>query len=458
MVFNYQMKIKLYRSSTIGLNLSGYKILMDPWLTDGEYYGSWSHYPYYDLDKNINEINSYNAIYISHIHPDHCSEDTLKKISKEIPIYIHSYHSKFLKFKLERIGFKVTELENNKRTKLDENAYLNIFAADNCDPELCFKFAGCADFNAKEGHSQQIDTLTIIDDGKNVLMNVNDCPIELAQSTFKDIRKQYDKVNVLLTGYGGAGPYPQCFENFNSEEKITAAQSKEKQFLNQAIKYIDEIKPDYYLPFAGTYTLTGKLSNLQNLRGVSSIDNAYNFFEDYYSSKNLSNIIKPLKLNTENTFDLSINEYDRGYQKINYGEYQSYIDLKLSNKLLDYENDETPSFEEIYELSKKAHQKFLDKMLINNVNLKSDIFIKVNGKSLMLDSNKDLLVVNSDEINQKSKKYVRYETDIRLLKRLLMGPKFAHWNNAEIGSHLKFYRKPNIFERDVYGSMVSFHC
>ena len=45
------MKIKLYRSSTIGLDLKGYKILMDPWLTDGEYYGSWSHYPYFDLDK-----------------------------------------------------------------------------------------------------------------------------------------------------------------------------------------------------------------------------------------------------------------------------------------------------------------------------------------------------------------------------------------------------------------------
>ena len=27
------MKIKLYRSSTVGLNLNGYKILMDPWLT-----------------------------------------------------------------------------------------------------------------------------------------------------------------------------------------------------------------------------------------------------------------------------------------------------------------------------------------------------------------------------------------------------------------------------------------
>ncbi len=451
------MKIKLYRSATVGLNLKNFKILMDPWLTDGEYYGSWSHYPFFDLEKNLPEINSYNAIYVSHIHPDHCSEDTFKKINKKIPVYIHSYHAKFLKLKIERLGFKVFELENNKRTQVSKNVYLNIIAADNCNPELCLKFSGCADLNAKEGNSQQIDTISLIDDGTNVLMNVNDCPIELAQSTFKDIKNQYEKINVLLTGYGGAGPYPQCFENFNSEEKIIAARSKEKQFLNQAIRYINEIQPDYYLPFAGTYTLTGKLSNLQSLRGVPSIENAFNFFETYYSSKNLSNTIKPLKLNNDSTFDLNIGEYDKEYQKINYDEYQSYIDTKLKNKLLVYEKEETPSFDEIYELSKKAHQKFLDKMLINNVNLKSDIFIKVNGKSLMLAKDKILSVIKSEEINQKSKKYVVYETDVRLLKRLLMGPRYAHWNNAEIGSHLKFFRKPDIFERDIYGSMIFFH-
>jgi len=289
-------------------------------------------------------------------------------------------------------------------------------------------------------------------------MNVNDCPFELAQSTFKEIKKQYDRINVLLTGYGGAGPYPQCFENLNAEEKINAALSKEKQFLNQAVNYIDEIKPDYYMPFAGTYTLAGKLSNLQSLRGVSSIDNAYNIFENYYSSKNLLNSIKPIKLNPDSTFDLNIKEYDKDYKKIDYDEYQSYIDSELSNKLLNYEIDDVPSFEEIYELSKKAYKRFLDRILINNANLESDIFVKVNEKSIMLDKNKNLLVVNSDEIDQKSRKYVRYETDIRLLKRLLMGPRFAHWNNAEIGSHLKFFRKPNTFERNVYDSMNYFHC
>ena len=450
------MKIKLYRSATVGLDLKGYKILMDPWLTDGEYYGSWSHFPYFDFDKNLDEINSYNSIYISHIHPDHCSDDTLKKIRKDIPVYIHSYHSKFLKFKLERFGFKVVELKNNTRTQLAKNAYLNIFAADNCNPELCFKFSGCADFTAKDS-SQQIDTLSLIDDGTEVLMNVNDCPIELAQSTFKEIKKQYEKIDILLTGYGGAGPYPQCFENLNLDQKKLSASLKETQFLNQAIKFIDEIKPKYYLPFAGTYTLTGKLSNLQNLRGVPNIDRAYNFFENYYFSKKMSDIIKPLKLNPESTFDLSINELDKPYKKLNQEEQVLYIRDKLNNKKLTYENDKNTNFDEIYELAKKAFVKFSDKKLINNVNLKSDIFIKVNGKSLMLGSDKNLSAVNTSDIDRKSSKYVTYETDIRLLKKLLMGPKFAHWNNAEIGSHLKFFRKPDVFERDIYSSMCYFH-
>ena len=108
------MKLKLYRSATIGIYSNGTKVLTDPWLTDGEYYGSWSHYPYFDLVKNLKEINSYNYIYISHIHPDHCSNSTLKLIDKNIPILIGKYNEKFLKIKLERMGFSVIELEHGK--------------------------------------------------------------------------------------------------------------------------------------------------------------------------------------------------------------------------------------------------------------------------------------------------------------------------------------------------------
>ena len=56
------------------------------------------------------------------------------------------------------------------------------------------------------------------------------------------------------------------------------------------------------------------------------------------------------------------------------------------------------------------------------------------------------------------KKYVTYKLDYKLLHRILKGPRFAHWNNAEIGSHIMFSRKPEIYERALYFSMNYFHC
>ena len=85
--------------------------------------------------------------------------------------------------------------------------------------ELCYKFIGCADLNVKEG-SQQIDTLSILDNNKNTLMNVNDCPFDLAKSTFSKIKEEYSNIDMLLVGYQNASPYPQCFENLDTKHKI----------------------------------------------------------------------------------------------------------------------------------------------------------------------------------------------------------------------------------------------
>lgn len=38
-----------------------------------------------------------------------------------------------------------------------------------------------------------------------------------------------------------------------------------------------------------------------------------------------------------------------------------------------------------------------------------------------------------------------------------MGLNFAHWNNTEIGSHIEYYRQPNIFYRNVHLSICYFH-
>jgi UDP-MurNAc hydroxylase len=444
------MIIKLYRSATIGLEISGKKILFDPWLVDGEYLGAWSHYPYFDLDNNLNEINTYDAIYISHIHPDHCSDKTLKRINKDIPVYIHKYHSKFLKFKIERLGFNVFELQNGKKNEIFKNVNINIFAADNCNPELCYKLLGCADASAKDDESQQIDSLVVIDDGKEVLVNVNDCPYELAQSTIPYILKQYDKIDILMSGYGGAGCYPQCFENLDYSQKIISAKNKEKQFLNQALNFINNLNPKLFLPCAGTYTLTGKLSKLQNLRGVPSIDEAYAFFDKTLTSA------KTIKLNPDSSFDTLLQEYEKKYITTNTKDYENYIQNNLMNKKLDYENCEEPELDEVFDYALKAHKKYIEKKLLNKNQFDHDIILKIENKGINLSKDNTIDLIDIEKSNLKSK-YVLYDMDSRLLKWLLMGPKYAHWNNAEIGSHIKFFRKPDQFERNVYASMWYMH-
>ncbi len=448
------MKIKLYRSATVGLNFKNFKILTDPWLTDGEHLGSWFHYPKFDFDSNKDELNSYDAIYVSHIHPDHCSSDTLKLIDKKIPIFIHSFHRKFLKGKLESLGFKVNELKNGELFRFNKDLNLRVYAADNCDPELCYKFSGCADLTAKEG-SQQIDTLSVFEYKNKVVVNVNDCPFDLAKSTFNEIKKNYKKIDVLLTGYCGAGPYPQCFENLNSEEKKQEGFKKEKFFLDQAIKFVDELKPSYILPFAGTYTLAGKLSNLNHLRGNPSIDQAYDFFDDFFSKNENYKFVKTMRLNPGQSFDLNKEVSDGVYIKRDEKKYSEYINNVLSNKKLHYENNTYPKFDEILDLTKKASEKFLEKKLLNNVKLNSDIIFNIEDKYIKVDKEtNEVKLIQKKELKNN---YIILKIDIRLFELLLKGPRYASWNDAEGGSHLTFLRKPDVFDRGLHQLLQHFH-
>ena len=104
------MKVTHLQSSTQIIESNGCRILTDPWLTDGEYYGSWFHYPPFSENDIINL--EYDFIYVSHIHPDHVSEKTFKKLPLKKPVIIHRYQSQFLKRKIESLGFEVIECDH----------------------------------------------------------------------------------------------------------------------------------------------------------------------------------------------------------------------------------------------------------------------------------------------------------------------------------------------------------
>ena len=202
------MKLTYHNSASVLLEDNNVKVLIDPWFLNGEYFGSWGIYPPYDFKPA--EFDDVDFIYISHIHPDHCSPLTLSKLNKKIPVLIHNFNEKFFKNNLERLGFKVIELENNKRTHLKNNFYINIVAADNCNPELCSKFMGCS-FVENSYKTTQIDSMSLIYNDNFSILNTNDCPYDLATETLDLVCENHNNIDLLLVGYAGAGPYPQCF-------------------------------------------------------------------------------------------------------------------------------------------------------------------------------------------------------------------------------------------------------
>ena len=445
------MKITFLTSASVIIEDDGVKILTDPWFVDGEFYGSWAHYPPYEFKKE--DFDDIDYIYISHIHPDHCSVKTLEKLNKHIPILIHNFHFKYLKEQIERLGFQVQELDHNKKIQLKNNLHIKILAADNCNPEICMKYFGCG-LAEKTFGSTSIDSMCVIDNENEVIVNTNDCPFELGQTSASLIKTQYGHIDFLLLGYSSATAYPQCFD-LDSIELKKSQKEIIQSFLSRGESYVNLFEPKYFMPFAGRYVLSGKNHSLTWKKATPELEEAAFFFNN---SSNIDHSKhKCIILNSKSTFDMSNEKISESYVPINKDERYDYVEKVLSKIKYDYELDDEPTFDELQKLIPKSYERF--EKIRKQLNFSSDTKVIIDlpeSKLLVISTNgQGYEIIKNNEFN--FKKFLQLKTDSKLLCRLLKGPQFAHWNNAEIGSHLMFKRNPNIYERGLFYCLNFFH-
>ena len=447
------MKVKFLSSACVEIIHDDVKILCDPWLIDGEYYGSWAHYPPFDFDPNY--FDDVDFIYISHQHPDHFSAKTLSKLNKKIPVYLHNYHYKFLKNQIESLGFSVIELDHNVRTNVKNDLFINILAADNCNPELCYKFFGCG-MKEKPSGSTYNDTMCVIDDGNEVIVNTNDCPFPLAKTSAKLIKQKYRAINLLLVGYNSAGPYPQCFELNGDADYRSAQQTVTQKFFKYAEGYVNLLQPAFVLPFAGRYTLAGKNHILNDKRAAVELEDAYNHFT---ISENIDkNLSKCIILNSKDSFDLKTGSSTASYIPINLDAKKLYIKNILSKTKYDYEYLPIPKLETIKNLLDDSYSRFNRARKELQFSTDTNLLIQLPENFYLLLSFDDagFKIINKN-MSEQFEKFVKIDLDPRLLHLLLQGPKFANWNNCEVGSHLKFKRNPDSYESAIYYCLNFFH-
>ena len=443
------MKTTFVNGACVIVETAGLKIICDPWLTGETYYGSWSIYPPLQIAENT--LEDIDLIYISHIHPDHLHGPSLDKINKDAPVLIHSFEEKFVKFKLEKMGRKVIELKHGEKYDCGNGVGLHIYAADNCDVGNSIDFLGLGKSEAPPNESTGIDTVCVIEDGKKVILNVNDCPYDLTLPTISRIINKFGSPDLLLFPYNAAGSFPQCFESYSDEEKLVQASYKSQKFLDMGLQYLNFCKPKYYLPFAGGYTLCGFLTDLNNFRGNPDAETAFEYYKDKYT------LGKGILLNQFENFDLNTGEVSRKDSPLCPTERARYCDEVLRNKKYDYEHDAKISLGRILSLIPDSHSRFVKKAEELNFTTDKNIYIELPEQKMVKIDVKRKQYDIIDKLSFDDDRYVIYKLDFKLLYRILRGPRYAHWDNATVGSHVQFYRKPDVYEKKIHWCMNYFH-
>jgi len=452
------MRLRHLKASSVVVEDDDVSVLCDPWLLDGAFYGSWAHYP--PLDFTPEDYADVDYIYVSHIHPDHFHRETMERLDTDTPVIIHDYATDFLKGNIERMGFDVVELPHAERTHLAGDLHINVLGADNCDPEACGNYYGCGWWMESSGQrttdgSTQIDSMAVFDDGDNVLVNANDCRWPLSQRACEVVRSNYD-VDMLLMQYSAANFYPQCMDDYTHEEKIEARDDVIQEMYGDAEGFINALRPRYVMPFAGDYTLSGPLVDRnQYVASPERID----AHEHFATSETVEPDIEPVVLNSEEYFDLDSGTQSAPYTPVDTDARREYIQNTLAGRRFPYQSDDRPTLSELTTVLDEAYEHMDEKR--RDINFESDTTVLLD----LVDDNVAAISMNGDGYELVSGReardidgYVRMTMDERLLHRILRGPQYAHFNNAQIGSHIGFQKEPDVYERPLYYVMSFCHA
>ena len=208
-------RVEVIGHATLRVQGGGRTLLTDPWLVDPIGCSSGFHFPplVHDTARLAAETD---AIYISHIHPDHFNPPTLAAFPRTIPIYIGRYRRKEFRDEVAALGFPVVEVPFQEPTRV-AGTDLEITIIEH-------------DYEESAAYDSSI---VIRAPGFSVFDN-NDC--FLRPEKYRWVRERF-AIDYAFLGYSPASFFPICFE-MDAAEKARlldlAAERRYDDFLDAA--------------------------------------------------------------------------------------------------------------------------------------------------------------------------------------------------------------------------------
>jgi UDP-MurNAc hydroxylase len=207
----------------------GTRILMDPWLTDPTYHGTWWHFP--PLELGVRDLPRIDYLYISHEHCDHFDPPTLAQLDKSIHVIIANYARKRFRDRIAALGFqRITELP-----------YGSDFACG----------AGGLTIRLIGPDRPWDDSAILLRDGRSTVMNVNDCHLD--ENTLAGLGREH-AIDLAFLTFTGASQYPGCFD-FPLASKIERALYSKRSHLEEFVHWARLLDCKRVVPAAGNHAL-----------------------------------------------------------------------------------------------------------------------------------------------------------------------------------------------------------
>lgn len=409
------MKIRYIYSACQEVTIGDFTLLTDPWLKDGAFYGSWCLA--YKPGAEAEELNP-NAVWVSHIHPDHYNPATLRIIDKPLMI---ADSSVYLEKVAIRDGFSITKLEP-EWTRL--SPFLEVMAIQYDD----------------------IDSVLLARSQEGTVLFAVDTPI--SEKFANRILSAAGKIDLAYLPYAGAGAWPQCYR-MRGHDVLTEAAEKQKRFLDKTVDVWKLLNKPAVVLYAGEYLLGGRLYDLNFFRGNPTREEAHSYLHDY-----IPNLVEVLPGGTVELVQGASIIIEQG----------QYIHREPDPKLKFsydgcFEGIDIKSFPIIRTVEACAKRMVTSKTRFSEEDRQQleqwSLVLVVSDCTFSIDLNSG--AVNQIRRDQIESIFMRLEVHVSTAIFLSAATSMTHWNNLEIGSHLQFRRIPPLHLKSLHRLLSFFH-
>jgi len=225
------MRVTYYGQACLLIEAAGKKILTDPWLTEGAYFGTWFHtHLLADAGVTIENVTKdIDYVFLSHEHQDHVDPETLRHLKRDTPVLICKFlTSKFRRY-LESLGLtNIIEVPSGERRVLSEDLEITILAT--------------AEYTN--------DAALLVESENCRVLNETDCKLG-----YKDLQKIGEKgIDVGFFMFSGANWYPMMYDYPETMQR-DLVKRRRSALLRSFVQRIKVTRPKFAVPAAGPCTV-----------------------------------------------------------------------------------------------------------------------------------------------------------------------------------------------------------